>query len=394
MNPSDDVIVLGLGAVGSATAMHLAERGLRVRGFDQYAPPHTLGSSHGRSRIFRQAYFEDSRYVPMLLRAYELWRKLERDGEQSLLHTTGALVLGLPGGDLVARSAESARQFDLPHQVLDTAELRRRYPIFEVPDRAQALLEHNAGYLVPEDCIAQQLRQAQRNHAQLHLNEAVLAWSAEPGNSGVTVRTTNGTYSAERLIITAGPWAPQILAELNLPLRVTRQVLCWFAPEGGMDDFRPDRCPIYIFEAEAGEPALYGFPLTGPDAEGIKVALHGSSEVCTPETVERDIRPDDESIIRERLATTIPRLAGRMLHADTCLYTMTPDEHFIIDSHPQHAAVTLISGLSGHGFKFAVVLGEVLADIAMNGKSSFDLGLFSLNRFASQTDFTSKQNSG
>ena len=189
------------------------------------------------------------------------------------------------------------------------------------------------------------------------------------------------TYSAKRLIITAGPWAPQILAELDLPLRVTRQVLCWFAPQGGVEDFRPDHCPVYLLESQPGQPLLYGFPLTGPDSEGVKVALHGIEEVCTPETVDREIRPDDESTIRERLATTMPRLAGRLLRAETCLYTMTPDEHFIIDTHPRHAAVTLIAGLSGHGFKFAVVLGEVLADLATNGKSSFDLSLFSLDRF-------------
>ena len=382
MNRSVDVIVLGLGAVGSATAMHLAERGVRVRGFDQYAPPHKLGSSHGRSRIFRQAYFEDARYVPMLLRAHELWRKLERDTRQSMLYTTGALVLGSPGGELVARSAESARQFGLPYEMLDAAQVRRRYPVFAVADHSQALLEQNAGYLVPEDCIAHQLRQAQRNHARLHLNEPVIEWNAQPGDAGVTVRTAQGSYSAERLVITAGPWAPQILAELDLPLRVTRQVLCWFAPQGGVEDFRPDRLPIYLFEARAGQPLLYGFPLTGSDCEGVKVALHGIEEVCTPETVDREIRPEDQSTIRERLTTSVPRLAGRLLHAETCLYTMTPDENFIIDTHPRHAAVTLITGLSGHGFKFAAVLGEVLADLSVNGRSRFDLRLFSLERFA------------
>ena len=381
MNRSADVIVLGLGAVGSATAMHLAERGFRVRGFDRYEPPHSMGSSHGRSRIFRQAYFEDSRYVPMLLRAHELWRKLERDGRQSLLHTTGALVLGLPGGELVARSAESAQQFKLPYQMLDSRELRRRYPVFEVADQSQAILEENAGYLVPEECIAEQLRQAQRNQAQLHLNEPVIAWDAEAGDAGVTVRTDRGTYSAEKLVITAGPWAPQILADLDLPLRVTRQVLCWFAPEGGVEDFRPDRFPVYLFEAPAGQPLLYGFPLTEPNSVGVKVALHGVEEVCTPETVYRGIRPEDESMMRERLATSVPRLAGRLVQAETCLYTMTPDENFVIGFHPRHAAVTLIAGLSGHGFKFAAVLGEVLADLSINGESRFDLRLFSLDRF-------------
>ena len=382
MSQSADVIVLGLGAVGSATAMQLAERGLRVRGFDQYAPPHKLGSSHGRSRIFRQAYFEDARYVPMLMRAYELWRKLEQDTHSSLLHETGALILGLPGGDLVQRSADSATQFGLPHQILEAADVHRRYPLFTVAKQAQALLEPDAGYLVPEDCITQQLRQAQRFGAQLHLDEPVLAWEADAGGTGVSVHTAKGTYTAGRLVITAGPWAPQMLRELQLPLRVTRQILFWFQPEGGVKDFQPDRFPVYVFEAANGLPPVYGFPLTGPESEGVKVALHGSDDVCTPSTVNREVTAADEATVRQRLATTIPRLAGRLLHAETCLYTMTPDEHFIIDVHPQHPAVTLISGLSGHGFKFAVVLGEVLADLAITGNSRFDLGLFSLERFA------------
>ena len=381
MNRAVDVIVLGLGAVGSATALQLAERGIRVRGFDQFAPPHDLGSSHGHSRIYRQAYFEDARYVPLLLRAHELWRKLEQDTQRELLHTTGALVFGMPGGELVERSAESARQFDLPHEILDTAALRQRFPLFHVADQSQALLEQNAGYLVPEDCIAQQLRQAQKHEAKLHSNEPVLSWNAQPKDAGVIVRTAQGTYSAERLIITAGPWAPQILADLNLPFRVTRQVLCWFAPEGNLDDFRPNRLPVFLIEAPAGQPLLYGFPLTGPDSTGVKVALHGSEEICTPQTIDRTIRSEDESIIRQRLAQIVPRLAGRLLHAETCLYTMTPDEHFIIDAHPRHAAVTLIAGLSGHGFKFAAVLGEILTDLSIRGKSNFDLSLFSLHRF-------------
>jgi sarcosine oxidase len=177
----------------------------------------------------------------------------------------------------------------------------------------------------------------------------------------VTVRTPKGNYSADRLLITAGPWAPRVLAELGLPLRVTRQVLCWFAPEGSLDDFRPERFPIYLFDESHGTPLIYGFPVTGADTEWVKVALHGSDDVCSPETVNREMRPEDEAVIRERLGTTVPRLAGRLLRAEICLYTMTPDEHFVIGQHPEHPAVTLAAGHSGHGFKFAPVLGEVLA---------------------------------
>ncbi len=308
-----EIIVLGLGAMGSAATAWLAERGHRVLAFDAFTPPHTHGSSHGLSRIYRQAYWEDPRYVHLLLRAHDLWRKLERDSGMPLLHTTGALMIGPPNGQLVPRSAESARQFNLPHELLSSADLRRRWPQFHVPDDTIALLEHNAGYLNPELCIEQQLRHAARHGADLHFNEPVLGFTTSA--SGVTVRTARGSFTAAHLVITAGPWAPQLLAEAQLPLRVTRQVLFWFQPTGFIDPFRPDphpaRFPIYLWETEPGDPMLYGFPLTGPDAEGVKVALHGSEETGTPETIDRSVRPDDEQRIRHRLATTLPSLSGR-----------------------------------------------------------------------------------
>ena len=379
MHSSSEVIIIGLGAMGSSAAMHLAARGVRVRAFDQFTPPHAMGSSHGRSRIFRQAYFEDSRYVPMLLRARELWLGLEREVNQQLLHTTGGLVVGRAGGELVARSEESARQFQLDHQMLDGRELKSRYPAFTVEPDTIALLEQKAGYLIPEDCIAQQLSQAARRQALLHFDEPVLEWRA--GGEGVTVRTAHGSYTAGRLLITAGPWAPQILAELGLPLRVTRQVLYWFAPKGGVDGFRADRFPVYLLEAPPGQPLIYGFPLIAEESEGVKVALHGTPEVCTPESVNRAILPEELAAMRDRLAATLPTLSGTLLRAETCLYTMTPDEHFVIDQHPQHSAVTLAAGFSGHGFKFASVVGETLADLATTGSSGFDLSLFSIKRF-------------
>ena len=376
-----NVIVIGLGAMGSAAAQHLAERGCRVVGFDQFAPPHSHGSSHGLTRIFRQAYFEDHRYVPLLMRSFELWEKLERDSGESLLHLPGALVIGPQDGQLVKRSAESALAFGLAHELLDAAELKRRYPVFTVDSDTIALLETNAGYLRPEACIEQQLRLAARAGAELHTNERVISWHADDHGSTVTVRTDSGTYIADHLAITAGPWAPQLLADHGLPLRVTRQVLCWFEPTESMDSFREDRFPVYLIEAEGGNPLIYGFPLTGPAQEGLKVALHGVEEVCTPDTVCRDIRPADESAIRKRLSHTLPSLAGRLLHAETCLYTMTPDENFMIGPHPQHPAVTVAAGFSGHGFKFAQVVGEILADIVLDQTPRSNLDLFSMERF-------------
>ncbi|HZZ37807.1 MAG TPA: N-methyl-L-tryptophan oxidase [Acidobacteriaceae bacterium] len=374
-----DVIVLGLGAMGSAAAAWLAERGFRVLAYDAFIPPHSNGSSHGLSRIYRQAYWEDPRYVHLLLRARELWTKLERDSGVPLLHITGALMIGPPTGQLVPRSAESARQFHLPHEILSAADLRSRWPQFHVSDDTIALFEHNAGYLVPEPCIEQQLRRAARYGAELHFNEPVIDFNADP--SGVTVRTARGSFTAAHLVITAGPWAPQILAEAQLPLRVTRQVLFWFQPTGSVDAFRQDRIPIYMWETGPGDRMLYGFPLTGADNEGVKVALHGSDETGTPESIDRNIRPDDEQRIRRRLGTTLPALSGSILRAETCLYTMTPDEHFLIGPHPQNPAITLALGFSGHGFKFAPVIGELIGQLVTEGKTTQDIAMFSPARF-------------
>jgi sarcosine oxidase len=380
------IIVIGLGAMGSSTALHLAARGHHILGFDQFTPPHSYGSSHGQTRIIRQSYWEDPRYVPLLLRAYELWRRLEVDTSQSLLHITGGLMIGRADGDLVTRSTASAERFALPHEVLSAAQIRRSYPAFRIDDDWVALWERNAGYLLAEACVAQQLQQSALAGAELHFNERVMEWIALPGG-GVRVRTARKTYAADHLVITAGPWAPQILQELNLPLSITRQVVFRFEPVGDIELFRRERMPVYIREMEKDQPLLYGFPLTGPDSEGVKVSLHGSNQYCTPETVDREIRAQDERVIRERLAEALPLLAGRLLHAETCLYTMTPDEHFVIDKHPEFSQVTLAAGFSGHGFKFASVLGEVLADLATDRKHGYDLKLFSLRRFEGVSSF-------
>jgi sarcosine oxidase len=365
--------------MGSATAACLAERGLRVSGFDAFTPPHSNGSSHGRTRIFRQAYFEDPGYVHLLLRARELWAKLERDTGQILFHTTGALMIGPSNGRLVGGSATSARRFNLPHAMLEGNELRHRWPAFHVPDDTVALLEPAAGYLNPEFCITQMLAQAARHGANLYYNTPITGWKAIPGS--VTATTSRGTWTAGHLVITAGPWAAQVLSDSGLPLRVTRQAIFWFEPTGSVDAFREGRFPIYMMETATDEPMLYGFPLTGPDAEGVKVAVHGSEKSWTPETVDRAIRAEDESNIRQRLAVAIPSLAGRLLHAETCLYTMTPDENFILGVHPRHPQVAMAAGFSGHGFKFAPVVGELLADLVTSGECGSIPAMFSPNRF-------------
>jgi sarcosine oxidase len=375
------VIVIGLGAMGSAAAAYLAQLGRNVTAFDRFSPPHAQGSSHGRSRIYRHAYWEDSRYVSLMLRAGELWKKLSRESGVPLLNRTGALMIAPKDGQVVRRSAESARLFGLKHEIVSADEIRRRWPVFNVDAGTLALFEEDAGYLEPEVCVREQLKQAARAGANLHVDEPVLDWNAD--GDGVEVRTARGLYRAGRLVITAGPWTPQLLADAGLPLRVTRQVVFWFEPKDGLDPYRADRLPVYLFESGEGRPLIYGFPLTGDDAEGVKVAVHGSTEHCTPESVCREVRPEDEQAIRERLAETLPSLAGRLVRAETCLYTMTPDEHFIIGPHPNHSSVVVAAGFSGHGFKFAPAVGEILGELVTTGRSTLGIEMFSPLRFGS-----------
>ena len=378
------VLVLGLGAMGSATVSHLAERGHEVVGFDRFDPPHTQGSSHGQTRIIRQSYWEDPRYVPLLFRAYELWRKLEADTGRSLMQLTGGLMIGKPDGRLVAGSRLSAETYGLPHQILSARELMRRHPAFAVDADVVALWEEAAGYLAPEACIEAYLERAAMLGAELHANEQVLDWQVTPGG-GVALRTERATYEGDHLVVTAGPWTGEILRELQLPLTVTRQVLYWFAPTERREWFFADKLPIYIVEGDAigageAQPPLYGFPLTAPGFEGAKVALHGSSVRCTPDTMDRTVREQEIAAMRDRLATALPRLSGRLVHAETCLYTMTPDENFLVGTLPSAPQVTLAAGFSGHGFKFASVIGEILADLSTGQAPGFDLRLFALER--------------
>ena len=376
-----DVIVLGLGAMGSAAACHLASRGTRVLGIEQFTSPHDKGSSHGGSRIIRQAYFESPDYIPLVLRAYELWRKVEADTGTKLLHTTGGLTLGDATSELVSRTVAAARAHSIPFEMFDVAEVRRRFPALEPLAGDIAVLEPHAGYLPPEECIRANLKLAAAAGAELHFEERVLGWNAADGHGGghVSVRTVRGTYEAAHLVVTAGPWANEALAGL-FPLRVTRQVVAWIAPRGGVAPFLPQRFPVFLIEQ--GSARGYGFPAIDGAAGGMKVAVHGSDEVCTAGTVDREIHPADLERIRQTLTVRIPALDGEVLRAQTCLYTMTPDENFILGAHPGSAGCTLACGFSGHGFKFAPIVGEVLADLATTGSTAHPIGLFDPNRFS------------
>jgi sarcosine oxidase len=376
-----DVIVIGLGGMGSAAAYHLAARGKRVLGLEQFGVTHDRGSSHGESRVIRQAYFEDAAYVPLLLRAYELWDQLERETDTHLLTITGGLMIGAPESSVFAGSLASAEAHGLAHEVFDAEEIRRRYPPLRPEPGVVALYETMAGFLHPEQCIRAHVQRAEAMGASLHFEEPVVAWSAS--GRGVSVTTERATYEAERLILAAGPWMPQLLDGLGLPLTVERNVLYWFDPIGGIDPFRAERFPIYIWELNSGV-HFYGFPAVEKGPGGVKVAFFYRGAECTPNTIDRHVSDREVAAIRDVLADRIPALDAPLLSAATCMYTTTPDHDFIVGLHPSHDNVVIASPCSGHGYKFASVIGEVLADLATEGRTRHDIGMFDVNRFRDQ----------
>jgi sarcosine oxidase len=373
-----DVIVVGLGGMGSAAAYHLASRGQRVMGLERFEPVHRHGSSHGGSRIIRQSYFEDPAYVPLLLRAYDLWDRLARDSGQDVITRTGGVFLGRPDSRTVAGSLRAARQWNLPHEVLDAAEVRARFPTLSPGNDEVGLVEANAGFVRPEATVAAHLRLAQRHGADLRYQTPVLRWEVQPG-AGVRVWTGDSTYTADRLVICPGAWAPDILADLDIPFAVERQVMYWFQPDSGVTAFLPDRHPIYIHE-DPGGIQVYGFPAIDGADGGAKAAFFRRGRVCTAETIDREVHPDEVQTMAAHLKAVVPSLPGRFLRAVPCLYTNTPDEHFVIGTHPRHPEVTVACGFSGHGFKFVPVVGEVLADLVTTGSTRHPIGLFDPRR--------------
>lgn len=379
-----DVIVLGLGGMGSAAACHLARRGQRVLGLEQFGAAHARGSSHGRSRVTRTAYFEHPAYVPLLLRAWDLWRELGSATGEPLLTPTGGLMIGHRDSALVQGSLRSAREHGLPHQLLDAAELRARYPQLNPDPETVALLDEKAGFLDPEASVRAHLSQAAAAGAELRFEEPVTAWSASPSGAGVRVETAAGTYEAAHLVLTPGPWAPSVLADLDLPLKVERQVLYWFEPEGGVERFQPDRFPVYIWETAPGI-HFYGFPHQSGPPGGVKVAFFHVGRPCTPDSIDRTVALAEIEAMRAAVADHIPGLCGRFLTATTCMYTNTPDGHFVIARHPRHSSVVLASPCSGHGFKFVPVVGEILADLVTRGTTAHPIELFRCERFPTRT---------
>jgi len=377
-----DVIVVGLGGMGSATAYQLVGRGKKVLGLERHTPAHDRGSSHGGSRLIRQAYFEDPAYVPLVLRAYELWERLEAETGQDLMTLCGGLMLGPRGSVVLEGSLRSAREHNLPCELLDAEEVKRRFPAL-APDRETvALYEGCAGFVRPEATINAHLRRAAALGAELHFEEPVLSWGVSPSEDRVRVETLVATYEAERLVITAGAWAPALIADLSLPLQPERRVIFWFEPEGGTEPFLPGNFPVFIWEPNDGN-TFSCFPLLAGE-RGVKTVFFRAGGVpCTPETLDRQVRDEEIGFMREYLDEYVPSLAGRCLETVVCMYTNTPDEHFVIDLYPGHPQVSFASPCSGHGYKFASVVGEILADLAADGATRHPIEMFSSSRFLS-----------
>jgi sarcosine oxidase len=379
-----DVAVVGLGAMGSAAVCHIAGRGRRAIGIEQFQPAHDRGSSHGHSRVIRLAYFEHPDYVPLLHRAYALWARLEHDTSRALLRITGGLMMGRADSEVVTGSLQSARTHELAHELLDATAIRRRFPPFTPASDITGVFEPSAGVLRPEACIEAHLDRAVAQGAELRFDERVVGWTARPGGDGVEVRTTRATYVASRLVLAPGAWAGALFDLPDVPLEVERQVLYWFDPVGGTAAFAPDRFPVYVWDMGEGV-QIYGFPAQEGPPGGVKVAFFrtGLGTRCTAETIDRQIHADDVHRVRSAVADAIPAIAGGpLLAATTCMYTLTPDHHFVIGTHPRHPQVVVASPCSGHGFKFATVVGEVLADLALDGTTRRPIALFAPSRFS------------
>jgi sarcosine oxidase len=375
--PIYDVAIIGLGVIGSAALAALARRGLRVVGIDRFTPGHDRGSSHGTTRVIRLGYFEHPSYVPLLRAAYPLWRDLEARSGRLLLTITGILEIGAPESDLIAGTLHSSRLHGLPHEILDARSLMKRFPAFRVPDDFIGVFQPDGGFVRAQPTVAALQELASGSGAELRRKQRVVA--VEPHRCGVRVTTECGDVLAGCAVVAAGPWVKSLLPQLRAPIRVTRQVVGWFEPAQHLRAcFTAERFPVFLLQNPDG--VFYGFP---GDADGVKVAKHHHlNEAVDPDHYDHNVSAADEATIRAVLKAHLPDAEGRLLAAQTCLYTMTPDGDFIIDRLPGCPQVIVAAPCSGHGFKFAPVVGEILADLATTGSTDHDIARFSLARFS------------
>ena len=373
--PQFDVVVVGLGVMGSAALYELARRGFRAAGIERHTPGHELGSSHGETRIIRLGYFEHPSYVPLLHRSYALWREIEEASSRKLMRITGIVEIGPSFGRLVTGTLAASLEHHLPHEVLDAAEIVRRFPPFRIPSDYVGVFQPDGGFVAAEGSVEALIALARAAQAEICSGVRVLA--VEPDGNGVHIATSQGDIEARIAIVAAGAWLPDLLPDLPAPLRITREVMAWFKPNKA-SLFDPHRFPVFIMESRHG--MHYGLPAS--PAGAVKIAKHHHhNETVYPDDPRRPVSAADQGLIRPVLADHIPAANGPLLAAQTCLYTVTPDHDFIIDRLPDAPQIVVASPCSGHGFKFAPVIGEILADLALEGGTRHDISRFRLSRF-------------
>ncbi len=361
--PTYDTIVIGLGGMGSAALYHLARRGQRVLGIEQFGIAHDRGSSHGATRLIRRAYFEHPDYVPLVDRAYQLWTELEAAASKTLLHRCGLMLAGRPDGAVIPGVRRAAEQHHLAIESVARGDWPARFPGFAPDADMQAVFEPDAGFLEVENCVAAHVEQARTLGAEILTGQCVTGWSADA--RGVTVTTDGDRHTAGNLVLCGGAWTSRLLSDLGLPLVVHRKTVFWFGPADEV--YRFDRgCPVFGLETPDG--FFYGFPAI--DEIGVKVGEHSGQQVALdPDRLDREIHAEDEQPVRRFLRRYLPALGSIVRKTSVCMYTMTPDEHFIIDRHPAHPHVAFACGFSGHGFKFAPVVGSILMDLIIDGRT-------------------------
>jgi len=373
--PSYDAIVIGVGGMGSAAVYHLARRGLQVLGLEKHTIPHEMGSSHGYSRMIRYTLQEHPSYVPLVRRSYELWHEMEETAGEELMVTTGSIRAGAPNSPFFLNAQEACDLHSIPYEILTASEVNKRFPGYRFPEEISSVYQADGGFLLPERCILTHVQAAERAGADVHSQETVLDWGVR--GDGVQVRTDRDTYTAGRLVVTAGPWAANLVPELAAYAVPERQVMGWFQPKRP-ELYAAEAFPVFGVFTEEGR--YYGFPSHA--VPGFKIGrAHHLLQKVDPDAIDREVHPEDEDILRQVVNRYFPLAAGKLLDGKTCMYTNTPDEHFMIGTLDGQPQVSVAAGFSGHGFKFASVIGEIMADLAQNGATEHDINLFRLDRF-------------
>jgi len=374
MNNTSDVIIIGLGAMGSATSMFLSHNGVKVIGFDSYSPPHEFGSSLGHTRVIREAYHEGTTYVPIVQRAYEIWFEMNENSKVPIIETYGGLLIGRKTGD-IENALKSANKYDIPIKKMTTDEISQKFSVLNPPKEYIGLLESRGGAVFVENSINHMLNTALNNGSIHKYNERVVRWSKK--SNYYLVETNLGNYKAEKLVFSSGAWITKLLPTLKLPIKIERQVLFWFSPRKNPDKFKSINMPNSGWDLDNG---LSFYTMPNLENRGFKVAMHHNGEFVDPDTLIRESNDSDLKMVRDFLEEYIPDGNGELIDSKVCMYTDTPDQDFLIDSHPDDENIIICSPCSGHGFKFTPAIGEICSSLIINNSTNFDLDKFSLER--------------